>query len=159
MLVFKMTEEAAVEFVATHDGAKLWSKSSDGMRRVKVKPSLSEACISAGGIASGTQKQVTAGECVSCEQSRLGDAIKGRLVAETNDTTVCDECQAEIDRLNTMTADEVLAEAPALADRITERAKTKAKSIIHRTAATVLPGVVSSKVQGWIEDTVATSEQ
>ena len=159
MIVFKMEEMAAAEFVAANKGAKLWSMSSDGMRRVKIPDSLTDACIAAGGMSSKASSNVVEHECTTCEQKRLGDAIKDRLVEETNDTTVCDDCQAEIDRLNTMTAEQVIEEAPALADRITERAKTKAKSVIHRTAAAVLPGVVSSKVQGWIEDTVAKSEQ
>lgn len=154
MLVFKMGQDAAAAFVGANKGTKLWSMSSDGMRRVKILDSLADACIAAGGMSSKAIGNVVEHECTTCEQKRLGDAIKDRLVEETRDTTVCDECQAEIDRLNTMTADEVLEEAPALADRITERAKTKAKSVIHRTAAAVLPGVVSSKVQGWIEDVV-----
>lgn len=159
MLVFKMEENAAAAFVSANKGARLWSRSNDGMRRVKMPDSLADACIAAGGVSSKASSNVVEHECTTCEQQRLGDAIKDRLVEETRDTTVCDECQAEIDRLNTMTADEVLEEAPALADRITERAKTQAKSVIHRAAAAVLPGVVSSKVQGWIEDTVAKSEQ
>lgn len=159
MLVFKMEENAAAAFVAANKGAKLWSMSGDGMRRVKIPDTLADACIAYGGVSSKTNRSVVEHDCLTCEQKRLGDAIKDRLVEETRDTTVCDECQAEIDRLNTMTADEVLEEAPALADRITERAKTKAKSVIHRTAAAVLPGIVSSKVQGWIEDVVAKSEQ
>lgn len=150
----KMQSDSASVFVQSNPSASFGSMSSDGLRRIKGPLSLRQAFIEAGGITKDSVPPVLGSDCLTCEQKRLGDAIKDRLVEETRDTTVCDECQAEIDRLNTMTADEVLEEAPALADRITERAKTKAKSVIHRTAAAVLPGIVSSKVQGWIEDTV-----
>lgn len=159
MLVFKMTENIAAAFVSENKGAKLSSMSSDGMRRVKIPDSLADACVSAGGVSSKASRQVVEHECLTCEQKRLGDAIKDRLVEETNDTTVCDDCQAEIDRLNTMTSEQVIEEAPALADRITERAKTQAKSVIHRTAAKAFPGLVSEEIQGWIEDAVNKSEQ
>lgn len=158
-VIGKIEQSSASAFVQSNPSASLGSMSSDGLRRIKGPLSLRQAFIDAGGITKDSVPPVLGSECTTCEQQRLGDAIKDRLIEETRDTTVCDECQAEIDRLNTMTADEVFKEAPALADRITERAKTKAKSVIHRTAATVLPGVVSSKVQGWIEDTVAKSEQ
>lgn len=155
----KMQPVAASAFVQSNPSASFGSMSSDGLRRIKGPLNLRQAFIDAGGITKDSVPPVLGSDCLTCEQKRLGDAIKDRLVEESGDTTVCDECQAEIDRLNTMTADEVLEEAPALADRITERAKTKAKSVIHRTAATVMPGVVSSRVQGWIEDTVANSDQ
>jgi len=154
----KMQSDAASVFVQSNPSASFGSMSSDGLRRIKGPLSLRQAFIEAGGITKDSVPPVLGSDCLTCEQKRLGDAIKDRLVEESGDTTVCDECQAEIDRLNTMTADEVLEEAPALADRITERAKTKAKSVIHRTAAKAFPGLVSEEIQGWIEDTVAKSE-
>jgi len=154
----KIEQAAASAFIQSNPSAAFGSMSSDGLRRIKGPLNLRQAFIDAGGITKDSIPPVIGSDCLTCEQKRLGDAIKDRLVEETRDTTVCDECQAEIDRLNTMTADEVLEEAPALADRITERAKTKAKSVIHRTAATVMPGVVSSRVQGWIEDAVSESK-
>lgn len=159
MILGKTTHDRAKAFVSQYDASSLGSMSADGMRRVRGPISLRQAFIDAGGITKDGIPPVHGTECLTCEQKRLGDAIKDRLVEETNDTTVCDECQAEIDRLNTMTAGEVIEEAPALADRITERAKTKAKSVIHRTAAKAFPGLVSEEIQGWIEDAVAKSEQ
>lgn len=154
MIHGKLTPSAAAEFIASHPEATLGSLSKDGMRRINGPESLRDEFAIAGGIVAVIPNTVTLEGCVPCEKAKLGDAIKERLVKETGDTTVCGDCQAEIDRLNTMTRDDVLQEAPALADRITDRAKTQAASIFHRTAARVAPSLVSHEIQGWIEDTV-----
>ena len=153
----KIKLDLAITFVAEHPEASLGSLSADGMRRVNGPESLRVAFEQVGGRLTLDASVVPPEECVPCGKGRLGDAIKERLIEETSDTTVCDECQDEIDKLNTMTTGEVIQEAPSLAGRITERAKTKAASIIHRTAARVAPGIVSHKVEGWIKDTARKS--
>lgn len=159
MILGKLQPSVADAFISDHPEATLGSLSADGLRRINGPESLREAFEQAGGSLAVITTTVTPAECVPCEKARLGDAIKERLVQETGDTTVCDDCQQEIDQLNTMTHEEVLNETPALAGRITERAKTQASSVVHRTAARVAPGTVSRKVEGWIEDTVRKSSQ
>lgn len=155
----KLKPTAAVAFIAAHPEATLGSMSKDGMRRVNCPESLIDAFVAAGGSVAPIKTANRADECVPCQKPKLGDAIKDRLVKETGDKTVCGDCHAEIDRLNTMTRDEVLQEAPALADRITGRAKTQAASIIHRTAARVAPSLVSQEIQGWIEGAVVDASE
>lgn len=159
MILGKLKPTDAFAFIANHPDATFGSMSKDGMRRINGPESLRDEFAIAGGIVAVIPNTVTLEGCVPCEKAKLGDAIKERLVKETGDTTVCGDCQAEVDRLNTMTQDEVLQEAPALADRITERAKTQAVSIIHRTAARVAPSLVSQEIQGWIEGAVVDASE
>ncbi len=63
MLVFKMEENAAAAFVAANKGSRLWSRSSDGMRRVKIAESLADVCIAAGGVSSKAINNVVEHEC------------------------------------------------------------------------------------------------
>ena len=155
MILGKIAQESAGSFVVANPLASIGSMSADGTRRVNGPDSLRAAFEQAGGILEGITVTTAATECVPCQKTGLGDAIKQRLVQETGDTKVCDECQAEIDRLNTMSAEEVLEDAESLSQRIAERAKTEATSLIHRTAARVAPGVVARTVQNWIESAVS----
>lgn len=159
MMLGKLPPSKAEAFIVNNPEASLGSLSADGLRRVNGPESLRVAFKLAGGNVSPISKVVPSEECGTCNKARLGDAIKDRLVKETGDTTVCDECEDEVDALNKMTPEEVLNEAPALAKRITNRAKTKAKKLRHRTAAKIAPGMVATKVEGWIEDTVKKSTQ
>lgn len=159
MILGKLQLSKAVAFISEHPEATLGSLSADGLRRVNGPESLRVVFKLAGGTASPASRLLPSEECGTCDKARLGDAIKDRLVQETGDETVCDECQDEIDKLNKMTPEEVIKEAPALAKRITNRAKTKAKKLRHRTAAKIAPGMVSTKIEGWIEDTVKKSTQ
>lgn len=78
--------------------------------------------------------------------TRLHEIIKDR----TEHFVPCSACKAEIDRLNTMTAEQVLKEIIPLSERITERASISAHKWYQRAAAKYLPGMVSAEVRNWI---------
>lgn len=86
--------------------------------------------------------------------SHIGDNLKVIIEAKVG-AIPCGECKAEIRRLNTRTAAEVLAERDALAERIAERAQTKSPKWWQRWGAMLAPGLAKSMVLDWIDEAVA----
>lgn len=155
MILGKLPAEVAALFASRHPSASLGSRSKDGSRRIAGPPDLIAALAEAGGLLADLTTSLPAEECLPCQQARLGDRIKDRLIQETGDQKACADCQAEIDRLNNMTHGEVLAEIPDLSQRMVDRARTQASKYVHRTAARIAPGLTALIVQDWLRDAVS----
>lgn len=83
--------------------------------------------------------------------SGIGDRLKD-IVAREAGATPCGECKDEIARLNYSTVDQVRQDREAIALRIVDRAKTRAKNWWQRWGARLAPGFAKSKVLGWIDE-------
>lgn len=82
--------------------------------------------------------------------SSIGSKLHDIIVRETGNSVPCSECKAEIDRLNTLTVEEVLLETIPLSDRIVARSAKNAQKWYQRAASRYLPGMVAAKVREWI---------
>jgi len=84
------------------------------------------------------------------KKSTIGDNLHNIIRRETGNPVPCSECKKEIDRLNSMTASEVLLDCIPLAERIVARSSKNAQKWYQRAAAKYLPGMVTAIVRGWI---------
>jgi hypothetical protein len=84
------------------------------------------------------------------KQSTIGDNLHAIIMRETGNAVPCSECKAEIDRLNMMTAEQVLLDTIPLSERIVARSAKNAQKWYQRAAAKFLPGMVAARVRTWI---------
>lgn len=96
------------------------------------------------------RRQPTEAATTSVVVSSVGEKLHTIIKRETGNDVPCSACKAEIDRLNTMSAEEVLIECIPLADRIVARSSTNAQKWYQRAASKYLPSMVASKVRSWI---------
>ena len=88
-----------------------------------------------------------------------GDALARIISRETGEQTDCTGCQNEINELNVMTREQVLAQIDALAYRIRSRAQLHARAWWQRWGCAIAPGLVESKVREWIIEAVETTPE
>jgi len=88
-----------------------------------------------------------------------GDALASIISRETGEQTDCTGCQNEINELNVMTREQVLAQIDALAYRIRSRAQLHARAWWQRWGCTIAPWLVESKVREWIIEAIETTPE
>ena len=157
-----LPEDDAQRFVAANPYARLGSMSADGRRRVYtdvdgVERRLLELAFPASGrIEPGADGEP--GRCTPCQQQAIGDRLAQIIKGHRPNESPCAECQAEIDRLNNMTPEQVLAQAKKIASRIVARAAAGAASPIDRLVAAALPSIPTAVVSQWIQQAVQQAQ-
>jgi hypothetical protein len=82
--------------------------------------------------------------------SGIGTALEKIIIRETKSSVTCGACKAEIERLNSMTADQVMQSVIPIAADIVSRAVSNAQQWYQRLAAKIVPAFVANTVRGWI---------
>lgn len=90
--------------------------------------------------------------------SGIGDRLKDIIARQGAAERPCSECWSEINRLNGMTASQVLADMQGTAERIVLRARHKAQKWYQRAAATVAPSLLLPIVEAWILEAIGVDD-
>lgn len=159
-----MPDEEARAFVAAYPLAQLGSMSRDGRRRMFTEASgeaLDELQTVFAGAANAFIAEYVQSEdqrCTPCQEKAIGDRLAEIIKGQRPNESPCAECLAEIERLNNMTPEQVMAEAKEIAQRIVSRAATNASSPIDRLISQYLPSIPTAVVSGWIMEAVASAQ-
>lgn len=159
------SEEEAAKFIAAHPLAQFGSKSSDRRRRLVTDatgPELAMLQLAFSELATATAAEdarIDSERCPPCQQRAIGDRLAEIIKGHRPNETPCADCMAEIERLNNMTPEQVVAEAKEIAMRIVQRASVNASSPIDRLIATALPSIPTAVVSGWIMEAVQGSAE
>ena len=159
----KLAEDDARQFVAANPHARLGSMSSDGRRRVYTEvDGIERRLLELAFPAHGQVEPAADGAsvvCTPCQQQAIGDRLAEIIKGHRPNETPCAECRAEIDRLNNMTPEQVLADAKNIASRIVARAAEGAASPIDRLISKALPSIPTAVVSDWIQQAVRESQE